>query len=90
MIYIGDGLTDIPCFRLVDDNKGKCFCVLDKGKNISAKIKFFKKIFEPKRAMGGCIPRYGKNNSLGNLLRTAVATKIGDIILEKKKAREIF
>ena len=30
MIYVGDGLTDIPCFSLMKQNGGKGFGVFDK------------------------------------------------------------
>lgn len=32
MIYLGDGITDIPCMRLVKDKQGKSIAVYPKGK----------------------------------------------------------
>ena len=39
MIYIGDGLTDVPCMRLVKENKGQSIAVFRKRKReIAAKL----------------------------------------------------
>ncbi len=33
MIYVGDGLTDVPCFSLLDQNKGHPICVFNERLN---------------------------------------------------------
>jgi phosphoserine phosphatase len=72
MIYIGDGLTDVPCFSLLTKtHKGKAFGVFDPLKEGSPK-KAWEKLVAPKRVTTMNSPRYGKTDDLGALLRIAV------------------
>ena len=40
MIYVGDGMTDIPCFSLVTKNHGQAFGVFDPRRKDSPKKAF--------------------------------------------------
>ena len=71
MIYVGDGLTDVPCFSLIQHFRGKAFGVFDPKKKGSPK-KGLETLLAPQRVMTLNSPRYGKNDDLGALLRTAV------------------
>ncbi len=72
MIYIGDGLTDVPCFSLLTKtHKGKAFGVFDPQKEGSPK-KAWEKLVAPKRVTTMNSPRYRKTDDLGALLRIAV------------------
>jgi phosphoserine phosphatase len=72
MIYIGDGLTDVPCFSLLTKtHRGKAFGVFDPLKEGSPK-KAWEKLVAPRRITTMNSPRYGKTDDLGALLRTAV------------------
>jgi hypothetical protein len=72
MIYIGDGLTDVPCFSLLTKTyKGKAFGVFDPLKEGSPK-KAWEKLVTPRRVTTMNSPRYGKTDDLGALLRMAV------------------
>jgi len=72
MIYIGDGLTDVPCFSLLTKtHKGKAFGVFDPLKEGSPK-KAWEKLVAPRRVTTMNSPRYGKTDDLGALLRIAV------------------
>lgn len=82
MIYIGDGLTDIPCFSLLKRYGGTPFGVFDPGNPAKAK-QAFTKFLQEKRVVGMHAPKYGPNTELGALLRAAVATKINGILLDR-------
>jgi phosphoserine phosphatase len=64
MIYIGDGLTDVPCFSLVQRFGGKAFGVFDPRKQDSPK-KGLERLVTPRRVMSLNSPRYGKTDDLG-------------------------
>jgi len=84
MLFIGDGLTDIPCFSLVGQMGGLSFGIIHTEKTSSAKIKIFEQILLTKRTLGTYAPRYGKNNTLGGLIRLRVQSKCDYIRLERK------
>ena len=71
MIYIGDGLTDVPCFSLVSHFGGTSFGVFDPRKGGSPK-KAWEGLLTPKRVSSLNAPKYRKTDELGSLLRTAV------------------
>ena len=71
IIYVGDGLTDVPCFSLIERSGGTAFGVFDPGKVDSPK-KAWEKLLTPKRVTSMNAPRYKKKDELGSLLRAAV------------------
>jgi phosphoglycolate phosphatase-like HAD superfamily hydrolase len=85
MIYVGDGLTDIPCFSLVSLFKGRAFGVFDPEKKDKAKDAL-EKFLIPNRVIGMHAPRYAKNHELGSLLRVAAGKVAVDIQLERSAA----
>ena len=78
MIYVGDGLTDIPCFSMLGAHGGTSFGVFDPGQQSKAKRAFLE-LLQPKRVMSIHAPRYGPNDDLGALLRAAVEEKVAAI-----------
>jgi len=66
MIYVGDGLTDIPCFSLIEKGGGVTFGVFQSGEE-SAK-QAFQRFLETKRVRSLNHPEYGKDAELGSLL----------------------
>ena len=71
MIYIGDGLTDVPCFSLLQRFGGTAFGVFDPNSTDSPK-KAWEKLVTPKRVSTMNSPKYGKHDDLGALLRVVV------------------
>jgi phosphoserine phosphatase len=72
MIYVGDGLTDVPCFSLIEKSGGVPFGVFDPKRKGSPK-KAFEQLVAPKRVKTMNAPRYRASDELGALLRAAVA-----------------
>jgi len=74
MIYIGDGLTDIPCFSLIRNNNGDTFGVFHRRKDLSKKMRIYSNILKPNRILGTYYPEYGEEQQLGEMIRLAAST----------------
>jgi haloacid dehalogenase-like hydrolase len=85
MIYVGDGLTDIPCFSLIKSNGGIAFGVFDPADEAKAKRALLK-FLTPGRVISMNAPRYGKTQELGALLRAAVGQVCTRILVERGSA----
>jgi phosphoglycolate phosphatase-like HAD superfamily hydrolase len=84
MIYVGDGLTDIPCFSLIDGMGGTVFGVFQPGAE-SAK-QAFQRFIQTDRVKSLHSPHYGDDADLGALLRAAVATAASKAMLRQAGA----
>ena len=82
MIYVGDGLTDIPCFSLLKKERGAAFGVFDPGRPDSAR-RAFTEFLRTDRVISMHAPKYGQDDELGSLLRTAVATRASAITIQR-------
>jgi len=71
MIYVGDGLTDVPCFSLLQKFGGRAFGVFDPKKQGSPR-KAWEQLVAPKRVSTLNSPKYRAADDLGALLRVAV------------------
>jgi phosphoserine phosphatase len=71
MIYVGDGQTDIPCFSLVEKNKGRAFGVFQPNRESARQA--FQRFLDTKRVHAIYRPDYREDSDLGAVLRTAVA-----------------
>ena len=85
VIYVGDGLTDIPCFSLVKDQGGVPFGVFQPGEESSAK-KAFLEFLRPARVVSMHAPRFRKDDELGAMLRAAVVARCAQIEVERSQA----
>jgi phosphoglycolate phosphatase-like HAD superfamily hydrolase len=85
MIYVGDGLTDIPCFSLLKAAGGTPFGVFDPAREESAKRAFLK-FLQPDRVVGMHAAKYGRTDELGALIRTAVQANITDATVRRAQA----
>jgi phosphoserine phosphatase len=85
MIYVGDGLTDIPCFSLLRKEHGVAFGVFKPASESAAK-KAFTEFLSPGRVVSMHHPRYRKDDELGSLLRAAVSTRCSKILVERQEA----
>lgn len=71
MIYVGDGLTDVPCFSLLEEKGGRAHGVFDPGSDHSAR-RAVEKLLAPRRVTGLYTPAYGMDDDLGAILRAEV------------------
>jgi len=85
MIYVGDGLTDVPCFSLLNANQGIGFGVFDPKKKGSPK-KAYETLVTTHRTVTMNSPQYAEDNDLGSLIRAAVAQICGRLDLELQRA----
>lgn len=85
MIYVGDGLTDIPCFSLLKNMGGMAFGVFNPGKESSAKRALLE-FLKTDRVISMHAPRYRKQDELGALLRVAVQTIAQRALLSSSEA----
>jgi len=86
MIYVGDGLTDVPCFSLIAKNGGMGFGVFDPKKKDSPK-KAFEQLVTPTRVKTMNAPKYRNGDELGALLRAAVAQKCNELEIRTQSAQ---
>lgn len=80
MVYVGDGMTDIPCFSLIKSNRGNVFGVLKSGPE-SAK-QAFQQFLRADRVTSLHSPDYRRDADLGAMIRAAVSTTASQINLE--------
>jgi hypothetical protein len=86
MIYIGDGMTDIPCLSLLKQNGGLGFGVFDPKRENKTK-QALEEFLQTDRVVSMHAPDYSADAELGSLLRAAVAQRCTAIQLERAQPR---
>jgi hypothetical protein len=86
MIYVGDGLTDIPCFSLLKSSGGLGFGVFDPKQEKKAKTAL-EEFLQTDRVISMHAPNYEKDADLGSILRAAVANRCTAIQLHREQPR---
>ena len=81
MIYVGDGMTDIPCFSLIRKNGGSTFGVLKQGQESARQA--FREFLSTGRVTSAHSPVYRDDADLGAILRAAVSTTATRIGLDR-------
>jgi hypothetical protein len=88
IIYVGDGLTDIPCFSTVKYFGGHVLGIFDPSDKENTK-RAIQKFLVPTRVMGVYRPEYGPTDQLGSLLRALVITRAAEIGVEREMAMKV-
>ncbi len=83
MVYVGDGLTDVPCFSLVQKNGGTPFGVFKSGAESARQA--FQKLLATDRVKGLHSPDYRADADLGAMIRAAVETCAARIALQQEQ-----
>ena len=81
MIYIGDGLTDIPCMKLVKERGGKSIAVYPKGHSETVRP-----LVEDSRINCVCAADYSPNSTMEKIVKLMIEKMA---VLEKLKEQEI-
>jgi phosphoserine phosphatase len=82
MIYVGDGMTDIPCFSLLKKSDGLAFGVFDPKRENKTK-EALEEFLKTDRVVSMHAPNYRSQAELGAILRAAVANRCTAIQLER-------
>jgi phosphoserine phosphatase len=87
IVYVGDGMTDIPCFSTVKLFGGQAFGVFDPSNPEKTK-QAMQKFLVPRRVIGMYEPFYGRSDALGALLRMWITNRAAEIQVEREMARK--
>ena len=87
MIYLGDGITDVPCMRLVKDKNGKSIAVYPRGKKEKVAD-----LLRHERVNYIALADYSENSELENIVKLqmeyiALLTKMEE--KEKKQLKSV-
>ena len=80
MIYIGDGMTDIPCMKMVKEKGGKSIALYPAGRSETVKP-----LVDDDRINYVCVADYSEGSALENIVKLMIENMA---ILVKLKAKE--
>ena len=81
MIYIGDGMTDIPCMKLVKERGGKSIALYPEGHSENVRP-----LVDDDRINYVCVANYSPDSPLEKIVKLMIEKMA---ILERLKAQEI-
>ena len=84
MIYIGDGLTDIPCMRLIRDKGGKAIALYPSGGRKRAA-----QLVEDNRINYVCVADYTPNSTLEKIVKLMIETMHSVEQLKDKEGKQL-
>ena len=80
MIYIGDGLTDIPCMKLLKEKGGKSIALYPSGKGKKVKV-----LVKDERINYVCVADYSVNSTLEKIVKLMIENMA---VLDQLKTKE--
>ena len=80
MIYLGDGMTDTPCMKMVKEKGGKSIALYSAGKSETAKP-----LVDDDRINYVCVADYSKGSALEKIVKLMIENIA---VLEKLKSKE--
>lgn len=83
MIYVGDGMTDVPCMKLVKENGGKSIAVFNKDNERNYNLS--KTLVDTVRANYMCEANYIEEGPMENLVKTILNYIAYDEALDESK-----
>jgi phosphoserine phosphatase len=86
MIYIGDGITDVPCLSLIKNFKGAGIGIIDEKKITKlgkAKREVFQDLVNERRAISYHFPNYKDGSELTSIIKTIISNRCSTIILNE-------
>ena len=86
MIYIGDGMTDIPCMRLVKEKSGHSIAVFNPESQ--SKRRDMEKLIRDGRVSYVCQADYRQDSELDNLVKAIIDKIVADVNLQKFEINE--
>ncbi len=82
MIYLGDGLTDVPCMKLVKSNGGQAIAVYTKRKNVEDLLRY-------SRVNYIAPANYGANGYLESLVKEIIVQMASTDFLVRKSKNQV-
>lgn len=84
IIYIGDGLTDVPCFSILEEHKGHSIVVYNEDQRRREGIQRAVKVARYRKAWGPYRANYSRDSSIRNLIEE-IALGIAEKLFEESE-----
>ena len=84
MIYIGDGLTDIPCMKLLREKGGKAIALYPSGKRDAVM-----QLVADNRINYACVADYSQNSTLEKIVKLMIENMALLNTLESREEKQL-